>query len=365
MYLKFASVSSIEGTEVALALFELFAFAADEALFSEVPIDFDTILQDAQDNPDRYGLEGEIDVLINEPNAARQLLEELMRDQVFELMDARERACRRNYLFERVPGSMTSIRRKNTADINSAAYATAWLSFFCVFDADGILDVSRAERRKIRMAYSKVFELVALMACTQLTSSVGWLTGRSWTTAGKVESFQAVCDVVGYGLVKPVEFWEETHRQAKDAGADGFVVTLLNGVVTTASMWIALGATIQKKQRTKKVMGGNELRRLDDFYVQRPTVALVGASADPYPFEPALSQDYARADCLYLHKDVLWSLLERYEPDAVEGELHDKAFEVENELKAVIRAAMDPVSIRINDITFRLLDAYDLYEAAA
>lgn len=365
MHLKFASVPSIEGVEVTLALFELFAFAADEALFSEVPIDFNTILQDAQDDPEKYGLEGELDVLADEPHSARQLLEELMLDQVFELMEAREQACGRNYLFERVPGSTTSIRRKNIADINSAAYATAWLSFFSVFDADGILDVSPAERRSIGKAYAKVFELVALMACTQLTPSVGWLTGRSWTTAGKVESFQAVCDVVGYGTVKPVDLWEETHKQAKDAGADGFVVSLLDGVVTTASVWIALGATIQKKLRSKKVMGGNELRRLDDFFVQRPTVALIGASADPFPFEAALSQDYARVGCLYLHKDVLWSLLERYEPGSVEDKLHDKVVEVENDLKAVIRTAMGTVSVSINDITFRLLDAYDVYEAVA
>lgn len=365
MHLKFASVSSIEDVEIALALFELFAFAADEALFSEVPIAFDTILEDAQANPERYGLNDELDVLVDEPNAARQLLEELMLDQVFELMDAREQSCRRNYLFERVPGSTTSIRRKNVADINAAAYATAWLSFFSVFDASGILDVTKEERRAIRRAYSKVFELVALMACTQLTSSVGWLTGRSWTTEGKVESFQAVCDVVGYGLVKPVELWEETNRQANDAGADGFVVTLLDGIATTASIWIALGATIQKNSRSKKVMGLNELRRLDDFFVQRPTVAVLGASADPYPFEAALSQDYARADCLYLHRGILWSLLERYEPNFTEGNLNDKVREVEKDLKTVIRAAIDPVSISINDITFRLLDAYDVYEPAA
>ena len=100
--------------------------------------------------------------------------------------------------------------------------------------------------------------------------------------------------------------------QANDAGTDGFLITTVGGTITSASVCIALGVTIQRKQRQRKKIGKDERDRLLAFFLQRPTIALIGAAADPSAPEPVLEQDYAKADCLYLHGDVLWHLLGLY-----------------------------------------------------
>lgn len=365
MILRFAPITSFDHPELTLSLFELYAFATGEAFFSDLPIDFDTILQDAAADPAKYNLENERDLLREEPVAARQLLEELLMDRVFGLIDARAEKFGKNYAFERVPGSHSSIRCKQAGDIQAAAYATAWLSFFYAIDSAETLDMPKKETRALRMLYARVFELVALLACTTIGPSVGWWTGRSWAEEAKIENFQRLCDVVGYGKVKSVDDWEESQKQANDAGADGFLITTIDGAVTSASVCIALGATVQKKQRRNKKVGKDQRDRLLAFYVNRPTIALIGAAADPYPHEPVLAQDYAAADCLYLHGETLWDLLCLYNASKPIGKWSRMNANVEDALKAEIRSVLEGAQIVIGGTNHALIDAFASYAPAA
>jgi hypothetical protein len=365
MLLRFTPITSFDFPELTLSLFELYAFASGEALFSDLPIDFDTILHDAQDEPAKYNLENEQDILKDEPLAARQLLEEFMVSRVFELMDARSAKFGANYAFERVPGSDSSIRRKQADSIQVAAYATAWLSFFYAIDADEALDMPAREVRALRMLYARVFEIVALLACSAIGPSVGWWTGRDWTEHSKIENFKTLCDVVGYGVVKPIEYWEDRERQAKDAGVDGFLVTTIGGAVTSASVCIALGVTVQKKQRQKKKVGKDQRERLLAFYVNRPTISLIGAAADPYPREAVLAQDYAAADCLYLHGETLWELLRLYRAPSQTGNLAHMLVAIEEALKNEMRKALEGAQVQISGVSHNLDGAFEGYAPAA
>lgn len=365
MLLRFSPISSIEDTALVLSVFELYAFTRGEALFSDLDIDYDTILQDIEADPAKYDFEDERDLLRDEPVAARQLVEELIMDSVFQLAEEREEKYKRNYAFERVPGEPTTLRTKPIGDISAAAFATAWLSFFHAIDADGFLNMPPKEIRALRMLYAKVFELVALLAATSIGPSVGWWTGRSWAEEAKIENFQRLCEVVGYGRVKATEDWEVAQRQANDAGADGFLVTTVGGEISSASVCIALGATIQRKQRQKKKIGKDDRDRLLAFYLHRPTIALIGAAADPYPAEPVLEQDYAKADCLYLHGEVLWRLLSLYNPTVPHGALSAMGVEIEEALKAEMKAALTGAQITIAGVNFNLVDAFNAYAPAA
>jgi len=365
MLLSFTPLTSIDHTELALSLFELYAFATGEALFSDLPIDFNTILEDARADPAKYELEGERDLLHEEPVAARKLLEEIMEDRVFALFDVRTAKFGPNYAFERVPASRSSVRCKQANKIHAAAYATAWLSFFCAIDSPESLNMPKKEARALRMLYARVFELVALLACSTIGPSVGWWTGRSWTEAAKLLNFQKLCDIVGHGKVKSVDDWEESQRQANDAGADGFLVTTIDGAVTSGSVCIALGATVQKKQRRNKKVGKDQRDRLLAFYVNRPTIALIGAAADPYSYEPALAQDYAAADCLYLHGATLWQLLCLYDPSKQVGKLSPMIIEIEKALKTEIQSALNGAQIEISGTNHDLISAFADYVPAA
>ena len=365
MILRFAPITGFDQTELTVSLFELYAFATGEALFSDLPIDFETILQDAIADPAKYNLEDEKELLREEPVAGRQLLEELLMDRVFEFIDARAEKFGSNYAFERVPGTSSSIRCKKVEDIHTAAYATAWLSFFCAIDSAEAIDMPKSEARALRILYARVFELVALLACSTIGPSIGWWTGRSWAEAAKIENFQRLCDVVGYGKVKSVDDWEESQKQANDAGADGFLITTIDGAVTSASVCIALGVTVQKKQRRNKKVGKDQRDRLLAFYVNRPTIALIGAAADPYPHEPVLAQDYAAADCLYLHGDTLWELLCLYDPKKQSGKWSQMNIEVEKALKSEIRLALSGAQIDIGGVNHELIDAFVNYAPAA
>ena len=365
MELRFSPISSIEDPKLLLSVFELFAFARGEALFSELDIDFDTILQDAEAEPAKYQLNDERELLRDEPVAARRLIEELAMGSVFGLVEEREEKHGRNYAFERVAGKPTTLRLKSVEDISGAAFATAWLSFFHALDADGVLNMTSREKRVVRMLYAKVFELVAVMAATLIGPAVGWWTGRNWTRKAKLENFERLCDLVGNGTVKAPEQWEEAQMQANDAGVDGFLITTVGGAISSASVCIALGATVQRKQRQKKKIGKDERDRLLAFYLHRPTIALIGAAADPYAPEPALEQDYAKADCLYLHGQILWDLLSLYGKVALEGPLFEMNNEIETALKAEMKVALDGAQINIAGDPISLVDAFGTYFEAA
>lgn len=365
MELRFSPISRVDDPQLLLSVLELFTFARGEALFSDLDIDFDTVLLDAEAEPAKYHLEDEGDLLRDEPVAARQLIEELTRDSVFRLVEEREAKYGRNYAFERAAGDPNTLRLKSPENISGAAFATAWLSFFHALDADGLLNMTAKEKRAVRMLYAKVFELVALMAATLIGPAVGWWTGRSWAQDAKIENFQRLCDLVGYGVVKTPEQWEEAQIQANDAGADGFLVTTIGGKISSASVCIALGATVQRKQRQKKKIGKDERDRLLAFYLHRPTVALIGAAADPYAPEPVLEQDYAKADCLYLHGEVLWDLLSLYGHAAPNGPLFEMNIQIEAALKAEIRSALNGARVNIAGTAISLLDALEVYEEAA
>ena len=365
MLLRFTPITSINHVELALSLFELYAFTMGEAMFSDLPIDFNTILEDVKADPAKYSLEDERDLLREEPVAACQLLEELMMDKIFGLVDARAAQFGQNYGFERIPGSQSSIRRKPANQIQAAAYATAWLSFFTVIDSAEALNMPKKERRALRILYARVFELVALLACTTIGPSVGWWTGRSWAEVAKIENFQRLCDIVGYGKVKSVDDWEESQKQANDAGADGFLITTIGGSVTSASVCIALGATVQKKQRRNKKVGKDQRDRLLAFYVNRPTIALIGAAADPYPHMHVLAQDYAAADCLYLHGETLWQLLCLYDPRRQNDSWSHINSEIEEALKTEMRSVLDGAQIEISGANHELTNAFAIYAPAA
>ena len=359
MEIRLSPISSIDDTELLLSVFELYAFTRGEALFSDLDIDFDTILQDIEADPAKYDLEEERELLRDEPVAAQQLIEELAMDAVFQLVDDREEKLGRNYAFERVEGEPTTLRTKQQDQINASAFATAWLSFFTAIDADGFLNMPKKEKRALRMLYARVFELVALLAATSIGPAVGWWTGRSWAEVAKFENFERLCSVVGSGKVKSVEDWEEVQNQANDAGVDGFLVTTVGGKISNASICIALGATVQKKQRRNKKVGKDAQDRLLDFYVNRPTIALIGAAADPYPPEPSLAQDYSKANCLYLHGEALWMLLSIYAPTTLVGPLAEMLEAIEDALKTEMRTALNGSVITIGGVQFALGDAFD------
>jgi len=365
MEIRLSPIASIEDTKLLLSVFELFAFTRGEAFFSDLDIDYDTVLHDFAADPARHNLEDERDLLRDEPVAARQLIEELAMDAVFRLVEEREEQFGKNYAFERVEGEPTTLRIKPAGEINVSAFATAWLSFFHAIDADGFLNMPKKEKRALRMLYAKVFELVALLAATSIGPSVGWWTGRSWAEAAKIENFKRLCDVVGSGKVKAVDDWEEAQKQANDAGADGFLVTTVGGEVSSASVCIALGVTVQKKQRQKKKVGKDDRDRLLAFYLNRPTIAMIGAAADPYPAEPVLAQDYSQANCLYLHGDALWKLLSLYAPVTLVGPLAEMLIPIEQALKSEMKAALDGAEITIGGVRFNLVDAFDAYAPAA
>tara|TARA_R110002012_G_scaffold164763_3_gene327139 strand:- start:2670 stop:3767 length:1098 start_codon:yes stop_codon:yes gene_type:complete len=365
MEVRFSPIVNISDPAFLLSILELYAFTRGEALFSDLDIDFDTVLQDVEDEPEKFGLDTEADILRDEPAAARQLVEDLVKNSIFELAEERENKFGRNYAFERVPGAPTTLRIKAVADVSAAGFATAWLSFFHAIDAEGFLNMPSREVRALRMLYAKVFELVALLATTSIGPSVGWWTGRSWSEEAKLNNFQRLVDIVGYGKVKAPHDWEELEKQAKDAGADAFLVTTIGGMVTSGSVCIALGATIQRKQRQKKKIGKDGRDRLLSFYLHRPTVPLIGAAADPYPFEDVLAQDYSKADCLYLHGDVLWNLLRTYSPQSFSKPLSDLMLAIENDLKSEMKEVLKDAKIKISGMSFELAEAFKAYVPAA
>lgn len=359
MHLRLAPITSIKNPKLLLSVLELFAFARGEAVFSDLDIDFDTVLKDAQDDPSLYELEDEADLFSEEPQAAVQLLEEFAIDGLFELVDDRQTRMGRNYAFERVPGTSNSLRLKQPSEVNAAAYATAWLSFFDLIDDETALNMPSKEKRALRILYARVFELVALLAATMIFPSVGWWTGRNWTTDEKFNNFNRLCELVKYGKVKSPNDWETGQVQSKDGGADAFLVTTIDGELSGASLCIALGATVQRRQRQKKKLGKDERDRLLAFYLHRPTIALIGAAADPYPAEPSLAQDYARADCLYLNGDVLWKLLSLYQPNTNVGKIASMSVEIEDALKTEMRSVLDGVKVFIAGQAVDLKSSYD------
>lgn len=364
MIIRLSPIANFDAPELILSLFELYAFGIGEAVFSDLPIDYETILADVESEPVKYGLENEIDILKDEPVAARQLIEEILVSRVMELFDARTAQYGTNYAFERVHGAQSSIRLR-AGDISAVALATAWMSFFHVVDAGEALDMTQDEVKALRMRYAKVFELVALLACTAIGHSVAWWTGRSWSDEAKISNFETLCKVVGNGKVKAVADWEESERQSKDAGVDGFLVTTIGGRITSGSICLALGATVQKNQRQKKKIGKDQRDRLLSFYVNRPTIAFLGAAADPYPHEPSLAQDYARADCLYLHGEALWSLLRIYSSQPVHEDVSSMNLKIEAALKAETYSALTGAKIVVSGATFDLTNGVADYAPAA
>ena len=365
MLLRFTPITSINEIELAASLLELYAFTRGEAWFSDLSIDYDTILEDVRADPTKYNLEDERELLNEEPVAARQLLEEILMDSVFELIDNRATKFGPNYAFERIPGTGSSVRLKPEDDINAAAYATAWLSFFTAIDTPGALNMPKKKRQALRKLYAQVFELVALLACTSIGPSVAWWTGRSWTTSAKVENFERLCNVVKYGKVKELNDWEESQKRANDAGVDGILVTTIGGCVSNASICIALGVTVQGKNRRGKKVGKDQRDRFLAFYVKRPTIALIGAAADPYPYQQVLAEDYAAADCLYLHGEMLWQLLCLYDPSKHAGEIKKSNIRIEDSLKDEMRSALGGVKIEIGRTSYNLIDTFIAYAPAA
>jgi hypothetical protein len=332
MILRFSPINNLDDIENALALIELFALASDEVLFSDLPLDLDTMYSDVLADLEKYHLQDQEDMFLEEPVAAKQLLEEIFSDRLFALLDDRNLRHGRNYAFERVPGARRSVQKKADADVSVAAIGAIWLSLFSAFTTERLLNISKDERTTVTHLYAKAFEPIAVFACSCIWPSVAWWSGRSWREADKVANCERITEIVGSGKVKPVAEWEDTERDANDVGIDGIVISTVSGKVSSASMCWLVGVTVQKAGRRKKRVDANTRNNLLAFFTNHPRIAISGAAVDPYPKKASLEIDYSRAQCIYIHRDELWKLFERFD----EARANEGFRDLEKQLHAAV-----------------------------
>jgi hypothetical protein len=180
-----------------------------------------------------------------------------------------------------------------------------WLALFRASQSDDDhLTLSQNAKDAVRTHFANVFEIISAYALLGRADGPIWYLGSSRSVDRLLAILGYITSRIASGEVKARHQLLANQINANDAGIDAILIERQEPFVG-----YLLGATIQKSDRRKKIIGRDEVLRFHDFFVNRIGSVFLGVLATPY--EPREDERINCADrrCLYFHGDLIMELL--------------------------------------------------------
>lgn len=181
---------------------------------------------------------------------------------------------------------------------------TACYLWLCLFRAsqskDDHLTLSDAAKAIIRSHFENVFEIISAYALLGRADGPVWYLGSSRSISRLLRILNHITKRVGSGTPLVRSQLRANQVAANDAGIDVILVERQN-----PATGYLLGATIQKSDRRKKIIGRDEVIRFQDFFLHRINAVFIGVLATPYDEREDELINCVDRNCLYFHADVI------------------------------------------------------------
>lgn len=180
-----------------------------------------------------------------------------------------------------------------------------WIAVFRASQSnDDHLTLDDAAKDAIRSHFANAFEIISAYALLGRADGPSWYLGSVRSADKLLKVLNYVTGRVGSGSVKTRYQLQANQINANDGGIDVILVER-----RMPPMGYLLGATIQKADRRKKIIGRDEVQRFHDFFVRRIGAVFVGVLATPYDPREDERINCEDRQCLYFHGDVIMELL--------------------------------------------------------
>jgi hypothetical protein len=308
--LEFQPISSVFDATEWLPFVEILALfngscAIDDFDWDEGSL-LDSLLEDTADIVLRTDYEAE-------PNTGIQVAKDRFISDLIEQIEERRKILGVAYPFNLPNDGAVLLERKPTSEVSEAAIAYLWLSLFWVFSSQSdYLIVSKTDREEFVRQFSKIFEWICCLLMTSRSPSAVWYFGDSRDSREFLRRLQKVVERVGNGTVKDFNQLQVNQQGTNDGGVDILAVPTYNNVLVPNTTAFLVGATIQKTDRTGKILGHDQITRYRDYFLVGPLLAYQGVLAVPFD-GTAIDQANCRdKNCVYINKAEILRILANY-----------------------------------------------------
>ena len=305
MQISFAPLTSFQYVALAACILEVKALATGFALFDDLDIDQDTLLEEVAGNPEDFGLELEADYLREEEFGAKALVLDRFRNRVGSELERRARGLGPAYWFILGDDGAVTIELKPLAQRSAIGLAAMWMSLFDLIEATDICQSSREDLRWFRDEFESVFEVVSALSLSAMVEGASWWSGRSRGHQRFLMQLNSLAQFLQSGNVKVAEELEANQIGVNDGGIDAIAVSTADGRVRPDAQILLLGATIQRGNRRHKMIGVDQINRFRNFFNRRPFAACSGIMSIPYDGSEAEQQDCRDRNCVFMPRQVI------------------------------------------------------------
>jgi hypothetical protein len=139
-----------------------------------------------------------------------------------------------------------------------------------------------------------------------------WYFGDSRDVREFLRRLESVVNIVGNGAVKPFDQLQANQTGANDAGVDLMAIPTHHDTVWPNTTAYLVGATIQKSDRSNKIVGLGQITRYRDYFLPGPMLAYQGVLVIPFERKPSEALNCRDKNCVYITKIDILRILADY-----------------------------------------------------
>lgn len=310
MKLEFQPISSVLDAEEWLPFVEMLALFNGSCAIDDLEWDDDPLLRSFIDETVDPALRSDYEA---ERVAGIQWAKDRFISDLTELILERGALLGDSYPFDVINDGAVLIKLKVVSRISEAGLAYLWLAlFWTVSSQSDYLIISADDHKKFIRDFPKVFEYICCMVIATRAPAAVWYFGDSRDVKEFLRRLQKVVNAVGNGGVKTFEQLQQNQTGANDAGVDVLAIPTHQGVIPQNGTAYLLGATIQRTDRTNKIVGHDQITRYREYFLAGPKLAYQGVLAIPFEGTEIDALNCRDKNCGYITKSDILKILADY-----------------------------------------------------
>jgi len=314
-------ILSVEHVSEAASMAEIMAACYIKVAFADLQIDpepfsrsyIDALLDDGLD-------ENTLDDYTEEPAFALGEAKETFESQLVVELTRRASELGAVYPFKVGTAGDVILERKNKYRLSPVAIAYLFFrAFKLTHGVENYLSFTSSAAtvdglKKFRTTYERIFEITACYALAAKSEGAVWLSGQHRGSTAFLPFLNEIATFIGSGEVKTRLQLSPEQTGVNDGGIDGISFETRQGLLTADTSGFMLQATIQKSNRTNKILDDTKKQRVLRFFVTPPAVPFQGVMAIPFEQNLAEKHRCASQSCIYLPEAEILSLIGNVTP---------------------------------------------------
>ncbi len=256
--------------------------------------------------------------LTQEPSFALSEAKDEFARQIHVSIENRKRSLGGRYPFHYEPNEDLFLVLPNREALDFQALSYCWVSFYNAAQSDRhLVSMANADRKQLVREFAAIFEFICCYALAVRSAGPVWHLGKERSTATLLRRLSEICKFIGSGAAKNFKDLEVHLAYSNDGGVDVFGVYAPAGAFQKGSQAFLLGATIQKTDRKRKIVGPEAAAEFQGLFSTVPLLPFHGVLAVPFEFDQAEAERCRIRQCIYLSRAEIILLLGTQLPHAV------------------------------------------------